>query len=97
MNKIALIVAALVLGTGAALAAPPTVEQQEQFYAQCLKNSLGNVSLCRCKADAAMTLIDSDFMAVVIASMSGGTPDSKYDVAYNNYIVASTKACGMGM
>ena len=44
-----------------------------------------------------MQLIDQDFMAVVLASMKGKTLDDKYAVAYNDYIVESTRACGMGM
>ncbi len=43
-----------------------------------------------------MTLIDTEFMAVVIASMKGGdVPDTYYDT-YNDYIARSTEACGMG-
>lgn len=86
----------LVLLTGAAFSAPPSAAQKAEFYESCVKNSGGNTTLCKCKADAAMTLIDSDFMAVVISSMTGTTPDDKYAVPYNNYIAASTRACGMG-
>lgn len=86
----------LALLAGSAFAAPPTAAQKDAFYAACVKNSDGNTTLCTCKADAAMTLIDSDFMAVVISSMTGTTPDDKYAVPYNNYIAASTRACGMG-
>jgi len=78
------------------LAAAPSAEQKAEFYAACVKTS-SNVSLCTCKADAAVQLIDSDFMAVVLASMKGKTLDDKYAVAYNDYIVESTRACGMGM
>ena len=79
-----------------ALAAPPSAEQKAEFYDACVKTS-GNVSLCACKADAAVQLVDHDFMAVVVASMKGKTLDDQYAVAYNDYIVESTRACGMGM
>lgn len=79
-----------------ALAASPSAEQKAEFYDACVKTS-GNVELCTCKADAAVKLVDHDFMAVVLASMKGKTLDDKYAVAYNDYIVESTRACGMGM
>ena len=77
-------------------AAAPTPEQKAEFYNACVKTS-SNVELCTCKADAAVQLIDQDFMAVVLASMKGKTLDDKYAIAYNDYIVESTRACGMGM
>ena len=83
------------LPAGSALAAAPTAAQQGEFYATCLRVS-GNEELCACKADAAMTLIDERFMSVVIASMQGGSPPPQYEAPYNDYIVASTRACGMG-
>lgn len=87
---------ALAVLTTPALAAAPTAEQKAEFYDACVKTS-GNVALCTCKADAAVKLVDQDFMAVVLASMKGKTLDDKYAVAYNDYIVESTRACGMGM
>ena len=52
--------------------------------------------LCTCKADAAMSLVDTEFMAVIIASMKGkDVPADLYDT-YNDYIARSTEACGMG-
>ncbi|MBK8084363.1 MAG: hypothetical protein IPK28_11460 [Devosia sp.] len=95
MKTTALTLATLALCTGAALAAPPSAEQKADFYKTCMER--GSEQLCSCKADAAMTLIDSDFMAIVIASMRGRSLDPKYAVAYNDYIVGSTRACGMGM
>ena len=82
--------------TAPALAAAPSAEQKAAFYDACVKTS-GNVELCTCKADAAVKLVDQDFMAVVLASMKGKTLDDKYAVAYNDYIAESTRACGMGM
>lgn len=84
------------VSTSAALAAAPSMEQKAEFYDACVKTS-GNVELCTCKADAAIKLVDQDFMTVVLASMKGKTLDDKYAVAYNTYIVESTRACGMGM
>ncbi len=88
-------IAALALLTGAAHAAPPTAEQKAEFYKVCVGISQ-NETLCTCKADAAMQIVDTDFMAVIIESMRGKALDHKYDVPYNDYIVASTRACGMG-
>lgn len=93
---VALGVLASPLAVTPSLAAAPTAEQKADFYAACVKTS-NNVELCTCKADAAVKLIDQDFMAVVLASMKGKTLDDKYAVAYNDYIVESTRACGMGM
>jgi hypothetical protein len=87
--------AALALTVGMAAAAPPTTEQKAEFYKTCVGISQ-NQPLCTCKADAAMELVDGDFMAVIIKSMRGAAPPSQYDVPYNDYIAASTRACGMG-
>ena len=95
MKKL-LIVAASLMFTAPAYAEAPTPEQKADFLATCLKVAPAAGELCRCKADAAMTLIDTKFMAVVIASMKGkDLPDEYYD-AYNDYIARSTEACGMG-
>jgi hypothetical protein len=95
MKKL-LIVAAALMFTAPAYAEAPTPEQKADFLTTCLKVAPAAGELCRCKADAAMTLIDTKFMAVVIASMRGkDVPDEYYD-AYNDYIARSTEACGMG-
>jgi len=96
MKTIPFVLAALLLATAPVLAkgTPPTAEQKEQFYDAC--TVYGTADLCKCKADAAMNLIDTDFMAVVIASMKGkDVPADLYDT-YNDYIARSTEACGMG-
>jgi hypothetical protein len=50
-------------------------------------------TLCSCKADAAMTLIDEDFMAMVISAMQGGSvPQDQYN-AYNTYVAKSNQIC----
>jgi len=95
MKKLVIVAAALMF-TAPAQAEAPTPEQKADFLTTCLKVAPAAGELCRCKADAAMTLIDSKFMAVVIASMKGkDVPDASYD-AYSDYIARSTQACGMG-
>jgi hypothetical protein len=91
---VGLIVAGLL--TTPALAAAPSAEQKAQFYQICVATS-SNVPLCTCKADAAVKLVDQQFMAVILASMQGQTLAAEYAVPYNDYIVESTRACGMGM
>ena len=92
-----LLIAFVALGfTEPAYAAPPTPEKKAFFLATCLTVAPAAGELCRCKADAAMTLIDTKFMAVVISSMKGkDVPDEYYDT-YNDYIARSTQVCGMG-
>jgi hypothetical protein len=88
--------AALGMLTGTAMAATPSAEQRDDFYGTCMAISQ-NEPLCSCKADAALTLVDAEFMAVIIAAMKGKTPPDEYAVPYNDYIAESTRACGMGM
>ena len=95
MKRLGSALVALALMTGSALAAAPTAEQKADFYKTCVKTSQ-NEPLCTCKADAAVKLVDSGFMDVIIASMSGKTLDPQHNVAYNDYIAESTRACGMG-
>lgn len=96
MKKLLVVLFALALATPVHAATPPTAEQKADFLKTCLKVAPAAGELCSCKADAAMTLIDTEFMAVVIASMKGkDVPDAYYD-AYNDYIARSTEACGMG-
>jgi hypothetical protein len=90
-----LVGAALLAMTGAAFAAPPSEGQKAEFYAACTKQ--GAAELCSCKADAAMKIVDSEFMDVIIASIKGKPLAAEYYNTYNDYIVASTQACGMGM
>jgi hypothetical protein len=92
MKKFALSLAVLASLTVMAQAAPPTAEQKSEFYEVCVSISQ-DTALCSCKADAAMELIDSDFMSIVIASMKGTTPASKHYVAYNDYVARSNKIC----
>ena len=95
MKKLLIVLAALAF-TVPAYAEAPTPEQKADFLATCLKVAPAAGELCNCKADAAMTLIDTKFMAVVIAAMKGkDVPDSLFET-YSNYIAHSTEACGMG-
>ncbi|ODT74576.1 MAG: hypothetical protein ABS76_36605 [Pelagibacterium sp. SCN 64-44] len=86
-----LIVSLLLSGTLMAHAAP-TQAQKDEFYSVCVGISQ-NAELCRCKADAAMTLIDERFMGVVIASMKGGSPAAADYQAYNAYVAKSNQVC----
>jgi hypothetical protein len=98
MKTLLIVTAVLAMATAPALAkgTPPTAEQKAEFLQTCLKVAPEAGELCRCKADAAMSLIDTEFMAVVIASMKGkDVPVDLYDT-YSNYIAHSTEACGMG-
>jgi hypothetical protein len=95
MKNLLPLIAALALSMAAATgasAAPPTPEQEAEFYKTCVKIS-ENETLCKCKVEAARKLIDSDFMAVVIASMEGKSLADKYYDAYNEYIGRSNEIC----
>lgn len=95
MKKTLIVLAALAF-TAPAYAAPPTDAQQKEFLAACLKVAPDAGELCRCKAEAVMSLVDTEFMDVIIAGMKGGdVPDEYYDT-YDDYIARSTEACGMG-
>lgn len=92
MRRSPVILAALALLAAPAWAAAPTSAQKDEFYKVCM-GIAQNATLCGCKADAAMTLIDERFMGVVIASMKGGSPAaSDYD-AYNTYVAKSNQVC----
>ena len=86
------VLAMLGLSSVPALAASPTTEQKNEFYRVCM-GIAQNDTLCACKAEAAMTLIDERFMGVVTASMKGGTPADSDFVAYNTYVAKSNQVC----
>lgn len=80
---------------GAALAAggaSPSEAQKAEFYKTCVGISQ-DVELCTCKADAAMKLIDEEFMGLVIASMKGKSPPSDSYKKYNDYVARSNQVC----
>ena len=83
--------AALGLLTVPAFAAP-TAAQKDEFYRVCMSIAQ-DATLCGCKADAAMTLIDERFMGVVIAAMKGGTLAAADYTAYDTYIKKSNQIC----
>lgn len=85
---------ALSMMGGAALAAggTPTEAQKAEFYKTCVGISQ-DVELCTCKADAAMKLIDDEFMGLVIASMKGKSPPSDSYKKYNDYVARSNQVC----
>ncbi len=78
--------------TAPAFAAAPTPAQKTEFYQVCM-GIASDDTLCSCKADAAMTLIDERFMGVVIASMKGGSPAEGDYAAYNAYVAKSNQVC----
>ena len=86
-------VALLALGMlGNAVQAAPSEAQKAEFYKVCM-GIAENDALCGCKADAAMTLIDEEFMAIVIASMKGKAPPAGQYSAYNTYVAKSNQIC----
>lgn len=95
-SGIAALVALLALGmaSGVALAggATPTSAQKDEFYKVCM-GIAEDAALCGCKADAAMQLIDEDFMGLVIASMKGKSPPEDSYKAYNAYVARSNQVC----
>ena len=85
------VLAAFGLLTTSALAAP-TAEQKTEFHRVCMSIAQDE-ALCSCKADAAMDLIDENFMAMVISAMQGGSvPQDQYR-AYNAYVAKSNQVC----
>lgn len=92
MRKLLLGLSLMALSGLPVLAASPTAAQKDEFYAVCVGISQ-NAELCRCKADAAMTLIDERFMGVVITSMKGGSPAAADYDAYNTYVARSNQVC----
>lgn len=88
----ALLVALSMLATTAAFAAPPTPDQKAEFHRVCMSIAQDE-TLCTCKADAALTLIDERFMDVVIASMKGRPTAQADAVPYNTYVAKSNQIC----
>ena len=84
---------AVALSIPAAAQAAPSEEQKAEFYAVCM-GIAQDQTLCACKADAAMTLIDADFMAMVIDAMKGtrNPAEGEYS-AYNTYVAKSNQIC----
>jgi hypothetical protein len=86
---------ALSMMSGSAMAAggaTPTEAQKAEFHRVCM-GIAQDETLCTCKADAAMTLIDEDFMGLVIASMKGKAPPEDSYKKYNEYVARSNQVC----
>jgi len=92
MRQVAVALVALGMLTGGTMAAAPSAEQKADFYKTCM-GIASDDALCSCKADAAMTLIDADFMAMVIAAMKGKSPPADTYSAYNTYVAKSNQVC----
>lgn len=92
MRRVVVALMALGMLTGGGMAAAPSAEQKADFYKTCM-GIASDEALCSCKADAAMTLIDADFMAMVIASMKGKSPPAGEYAAYNVYVAKSNQVC----
>ena len=92
MKTFVVALAALGLMIGGAQAAAPSAEQRADFYKTCM-GIASNDALCSCKADAALTLVDADFMAMVISSMKGKAPPTEQNSAYNTYVAKSNQIC----
>jgi hypothetical protein len=91
--KPSLLTAAVALALVASPAhAAPTAEQKADFYATCMGIAQDD-TLCSCKAEAAMTLIDERFMGVVISGMKGKSPAEADYSAYNTYVAKSNQIC----
>ena len=86
----ALLVALSMLASTAAFAAAPTPEQKAEFKRVCMSIAQDE-TLCSCKADAALTLINEPFMNVVIASMKGHPTAQADAVPYNTYVAKSNQ------
>jgi hypothetical protein len=92
-KSLLLALAALGLTAGTSLAAAPSAAQKAEFRAVCIKIS-GDETLCNCKADAAMTLIDGQMMTYVIAGMKGaGNAPTDVQREWNTYIARSNQIC----
>lgn len=92
MKTFVVALAALGLMLGGAQAAAPSTEQRADFYKTCMGIAQDD-ALCSCKADAALTLIDADFMAMVISAMKGKAPPTAQNAAYNTYVAKSNQIC----
>ena len=92
MKRVAMAVVALAMTAGAAQSVAPTEAQKADFYKTCMGIAQDD-ALCSCKADAALTLIDETFMAMVIASMKGKSPPAADYSAYNTYVAKSNQIC----
>jgi len=92
MRSVLVVPLLLSLGIAPAFAAAPTEAQKAEFHRVCM-GIADNETLCSCKADAAMTLIEEPFMAMVIGAMKGASVPKDAYVAYNTYVAKSNQIC----
>jgi hypothetical protein len=92
MRLAATAVIALATLTTIVVAAPPTAEQKNTFHRVCMSIA-SNEPLCSCKADAAVKLIDSEFIQLVISAMKGETYPADEQGRYDEYIRRSNAIC----
>ena len=92
MTRVVVALVALGMLTGGSMAAAASAEQKADFYKTCMGIAFDQ-TLCSCKADAAMTLVDAEFMAMVISSMKGKSPPAGEYAAYNVYVAKSNQVC----
>ena len=92
MRGLVLVSALLLSAATPAFAAAPTEAQKAEFYSVCM-GIAQNETLCSCKAEAALTLIDEPFMAMVIGAMKGASVPKDTYVAYNTYVAKSNQVC----
>ena len=90
--RLALAFSTLLVLTSLAQAAPPSAAQKNEFYGVCMSIA-SNESLCSCKGEAAMELIDSAFMTLVISAMKGETYPADEQGTYDRYIQQSNAVC----
>jgi hypothetical protein len=92
MRLAAAAVVALAALTNTVVAGPPTAAQKNTFHRVCMSIA-SNEPLCACKADAAVKLIDSDFIELVISAMKGETYPADEQGRYDEYIRRSNAIC----
>lgn len=79
--------------TSPAQASAPTSAQKAEFHRVCM-GIAQDETLCTCKADAAMTLIDAEMMGYVIAGMKGaGNAPDHVQKEWNDYVARSNQIC----
>lgn len=89
---VALVALGMMAGAAHAAGTPPTAAQHDEFYKVCMGIAQDD-GLCSCKADAALKLVDADFMEVIISSMKGNAPPTADNLKYGEYIGRSNQVC----
>lgn len=93
MKKALVVLAAFGALVSTAEASAPTSAQKAEFYKVCV-GIAQDETLCTCKADAAMKLIDDKMMTYVIAGMKGaGNAPESVQREWNDYVARSNQIC----